>query len=133
MISITGKLTEGKLTYTPLSSDFNSVYYRLRLLSVGVAVSPRQANFNEVVTITSNFVTSEKYSENRVITYEQPLQMCVLKCSPGTQSAYRFVDEMWHKCNSVSHQLLFSFLNFDEDLLPSDATFKLIFAIREFC
>ena len=131
-VCIKGNLKNGTITYRPLSREFQTDNWYIRLASEGFELIS-QEKVNEFLTITSNFVTAEKYSEkNEKISYEQPLQLVNLKLSKESnkgdnKTAFRFSDLTPFKVTSANSELKFLFLDESEEPFRKDVKVIIIF------
>lgn len=130
IVEIQTVFPNGELVYRPVNREFQTNNWYIKVLHVGFECLQNN-EINEVLKVSCNFVTSEKYLANIVKTYEQPLQMCYVKASPNGKSAHRFSDKLWHKINRPSSQLRFSVLNLDGRPLETQMKFSIIFAIQQ--
>jgi len=111
---VQGLLTNGQLKYRPVGREFQFNKWFLKLNSVAFETT---VAFEEAITVTCNFATSERYSSNSIITYEQPLQMFFVRVAANGKAVYRFIDNSWMQVNSPSSQLQFSFLTMNDELI----------------
>lgn len=118
------------LRYRPLGREFQTNNWYIKINSIA-AVSSESALFNDTVTLTCNFVTSETYKNSSIVSYEQPLQMFQLKVQANDKSTIRFNDQFWYKINSSSSELQFSLLDFNDVLIQKKLNVKLSFSIAQ--
>jgi len=129
-ICVKGRISSGVLKYRPIGREFQSNNWILKLNSIAFQTTE---NFYEVVTVTCNFVTSEKYSaDNKVETYELPLQMCHFKLAPNEKGSLRFNDPLCFKINSPTSILEFTFWDINDKILSLNHVFcRLCFTIDQ--
>jgi len=129
-ICVKGRLSSGVLKYRPIGREFQNNNWYLKLNSVAIQTTDA---FYEIVTVTCNFVTSEKYSdENKVETYEMPLQMWHFKLAANEKNTLRFNDPLCFKINSPSSVLEFKFRGVNDEILSLNQAFcRLCFTIDQ--
>jgi len=129
VVIISKSLTKGQVKYRPLGREFQNNRWFVKINSVAFESTTA---FEEAVTITCNFVTSETYSSNSIISYEQPLQMFLLRVAANGKYVYRFIEDSWMHVNSPSSLLQFSFLDMNNQLIKNDKLkCRLCFAIDQ--
>lgn len=131
-VLLSGKLTKGVLTYRPLRDEFQTNDWYLKVLSIGLSTQINE-EWNEIITISSNFVTAEKYSDTeQLITYEQPLQLFSVKLTATNKKAsFRFTDDLKYKVNSASTLLAINFSS-ETGTLKKDISARAVIAIGRF-
>ena len=129
-VKLKANLLNGHLRYRPLSSEFQTSAWYLRLSSVCFELKS-QEDVNEFITVSSNFVTSLKYSDTEELTtYEQPMQLFLLKLTTNSRkSSFRFHDSFWYKVNSSSSQLMFNIWDEKDREVKKNIDITMVFMI----
>ena len=126
-VSIKGNLKKsGKLFYRPCPN--NELRNTLSCLSIASIAFIAKKEIETPCFITCNFVKSQKFDENsRIESYENTLQSFLINNQKYQLTRYNF---SWFKFNSLSEELVFSFKNFEDDLLKDDVDVTLTVNFR---
>jgi len=121
------KINQGILKYKPYPSrEFNNTY---KLIAIDNAAYFSNEPVNTVCTLTCNFVKSQAYNTNyQISSYEQPLQSFVINTNKKFQLKNFTI--AWFVINSVSEELVFTFRDFDTNLLDKDIDVSLTFFLH---
>jgi len=93
-----------KIVYYPCpSSEFQNQLTKIAVSSLSFQA---ESAIDEVCYISCNFVTSERYLNNEVFSYEQPFELFLMK---GTKNSINF-GVKWFAINKLSQKLSFTLL-----------------------
>lgn len=126
-VQIQTKSANGKFVYKPYPS--NELKNNYKLMAVSSISLTSESPINTVLTISSNFVKSERFDLNsQVISYELPLQSFAVKTNNNL--VFQQFGLTWFPLNSASEELIFTLRDFENKTLAIkiNATLTVYFA-----
>jgi len=120
-IILQGSLKES-VFYHPYPSDELS----RKKISVLTVFFESQEDIDEFCVITCNFITSEKFQNFRLLSYEQPLGTFRLKTDASKRKSFQNIQTIGLIVNSPSERLKFNFTKLDGKPITANCKINLL-------
>jgi len=125
-VQIKGSLKTGRLIYKPYPT--NEFIESFRLLAIGSVSFVSNEQFESSLTVSCNFIKSQSYNKDyKIISYQQPLQSFLVN---NRKLQVKNFDLVWFLINSVSEELVFTFENFEQQIMAKDIDVTLTLYFR---
>lgn len=124
-IVLRSNLKKGQVNYKPCPSN---ELQNFTCLSIGSISTVTKQDIDISCTVSSNFITSQRFNENSQIeTFKMPLQSFLINSKKYQLSRFNFA---WFFFNSRSEQLIFTFKDPDQKLFKKDIDIALIVNLK---